>query len=290
MNDMPACTRCNLCQNPGTFTEAVDVGKVPCNVRRFKDKTFTLWRCTGCGSIHCLEDADLGLYYAGYPLKHQKLGFAERIGYANRLRLLKRQGFRESGRILDYGCGAGLFISFLREKGLPHVFGYDSFVPAYLDPQRLTETYDAVVSYDVIEHDDDPREFLNRIGALVRSGGLLVIGTPNADHVSIASKGDPSLHVPYHRHILSERALLALGCEQGFEPVHVHRRSFCDSLVPTVNSRFMWRYVAKSGVLDAAVEPPQTGLVLRSPDLLFLAFFGYFLPAGDSILVSFRKK
>jgi hypothetical protein len=38
------------------------------------------------------------------------------------------------------------------------------------------------------------------------------------------------------------------------------------------------------------VEPPRTGLVLRSPDLLFYAFFGYFLSRHDNILVSFRKR
>src|SRR5207244_3134725 len=152
---------------------------VPCNVRRFRDHVFTLWRCTGCGSLHCAEDADLARYYAEYPLKQQKLGFGERIGYANRLRLLKRQGFREPARLLDYGCGAGLFINLLRNRGLQQVFGYDLFVPAYHDPQRLKESYDAVVSYDVIEHDDDPREFMRRATPLVRPGGLLVIGTPN---------------------------------------------------------------------------------------------------------------
>src|SRR5450432_3029334 len=94
-------TRCLLCENPGTLAEAVDIGKVPCNVRQFQDHMFTLWRCTGCGSLHCAEDADLALYYAEYPLKHQKIGFGERIGYGNRLRLIKRQGFRDSDRILD---------------------------------------------------------------------------------------------------------------------------------------------------------------------------------------------
>lgn len=266
------------------------MGQAPCNVRRFKDRLFTLWRCTGCGSIHCAEDADLTLYYADYPLKRQKVGFAERIGYGNRLRLLKRQGFRESDRILDYGCGTGLFVTFLREKGLPQVFGYDPFVPSAQDRQTIEASYDAVVSYDVIEHDDNPREFMRCIAGLVRPGGLLVIGTPNADHVSLALTGDPSLHPPYHRHILSERVLLALGREQGLTPVHIYRRSFYDSLVPTVNSRFMWRYIRKSGgLLDAAVEPPRSGLVLRSPDLLFFAFFGYCFPPGDNILVSFRK-
>jgi hypothetical protein len=52
----------------------------------------------------------------------------------------------------------------------------------------------------------------------------------------------------------------------------------------------MWRYIQKTGgLLDAAVEPPRTGTVLRSPDLVLLAFFGYFFPLGDNIVVSFRK-
>jgi hypothetical protein len=59
-------------------------------------------------------------------------------------------------------------------------------------------------------------------------------------------------------------------------------------LFPTVNSRFLWSYVEKTGLLDAAVEPPRTDLVLRSPDLLFFVFFGYFLPPGDWNLVNFR--
>jgi hypothetical protein len=96
--------------------------------------------------------------------------------------------------------------------------------------------------------------------------------------------------VPYHRHILSEKVLLALGGEAGCKPVHVYQRSFYDSLYPTVNSRFMWRYIQKTGgLLDAAVEPPRTGLVLASPDLLFFALFGYFFPLKDNIVVTFRR-
>jgi hypothetical protein len=39
--------------------------------------------------------------------------------------------------------------------------------------------------------------------------------------------------------ILSERMLLALGREQGLELADIYRRSFYDSLLPTVNSRFL---------------------------------------------------
>ena len=287
---MSICTRCNLCHHPGAFSGASDVQQVPCNVRKFKDRVFTLWRCTGCGSLHCLEDADLALYYADYPLKRQQLTFSERVGYRNRQKLMERHGVRRSDRTLDYGCGAGLYVNFLRDRGYSQVFGYDPFVTAYSDPPSSLSPYNVVLSFDVIEHAQDPREFMRSAANLVRSGGLLLVGTPNADHVSTTLHADPNLHVPYHRHILSERTLLALAGEQGMEPVHIYRRSFYDSLVPTVNSRFMWRYIRETGgLLDAAVEPPQIGTVLRSPELLVLAIVGYFLPRHDNILVTFRK-
>ncbi len=285
---MAFCTRCDLCDAPGTLATAADVLRVPCNVREFHEQVFTLWRCTGCGSIHCKEDVDLSKYYAQYPLKDQKPGFSEQIGYNNRLRLLKRHGIGRAHRILDYGCGSGLFVDFLRQSGFHSAEGYDPYVHSYRDDGVLKSPYDAVVSYDVIEHDDDCRDFMRRISPLVRPGGVVVIGTPNADRVPVERKGDPGFHPPYHRHILSERILLALGREQGLDPVDVGRRSFYDSLIPTVNSRFLWRYVEK-GLLDVVREAPKTGLVLRSPDLLFLAFFGYFVPLGDYLIVTFRN-
>jgi SAM-dependent methyltransferase len=287
---MATCEKCNLCEHPGTLSTAVEIAQIPCNVRKFRDKFFTIWRCTGCGSLHCKEDADLPAYYADYPLKQQKLAFSQRVGYANRLRLMKRQGVRTSHQILDYGCGAGIFVNFLRENGFTNVTGYDPFVATYSDPKILQRQYDTVVSYDVIEHYDDPREFTQPISSLVRPGGLLVVGTPNADHLSLDRAYDPGLHPPYHRHIFSEKMLLHLAREESMQPVDIYRRSFYDSLIPTVNSRFMWRYVEKSeGLLDAAVEPPNTKLVLGSAELMKLAFFGYWLPAGDNILVTFQK-
>lgn len=33
-----------------------------------------------------------------------------------------------------------------------------------------------------------------------------------------------------------------LGSDEKLKPVHIYRRSLCGGLVPTVNSRFVWRY------------------------------------------------
>ena len=47
--------------------------------------------------------------------------------------------------------------------------------------------------------------------------------------------------------------------------------------------------VCGKGLLDVVREAPKTGLGLRSPDLLFLAFFGYFVPLGDYLMATFRS-
>ena len=181
-------------------------------------------------------------------------------------------------------------MDFLRARGFAHVSGYDAFVPAYNDPRVIGATYDAVVSYDVIEHYEDPRECMRSLANLLAPGGILVVGTPRADGVSTARKSAPQLHPPYHRHILSERVLLALGREQGMKAMRVYRRSYADSLVPFVNTRYIARYLQLTGgFMDSAVEERHAGLLLRAPDLLFLAFFGYFLPRGDDCLITFRK-
>jgi hypothetical protein len=90
--------------------------------------------------------------------------------------------------------------------------------------------------------------------------------------------------------MLSEQALVALGLADGLDLVDVYRRSYYDSLIPTVNWRFLTGNLqASGGFLDTAVEPPQMGPILRSPKLLAMAFVGYFFPAGDSMISTFRR-
>ncbi|HYF48449.1 MAG TPA: class I SAM-dependent methyltransferase [Planctomycetota bacterium] len=270
------------------MSTASELRPVPSNVRRFRSETFRMWRCENCRSIHCADDVDLAHYYANYPIKQLKLDFHTRTGYENRIRLLKRAGVDRSHKILDYGCAGGLFVQFLRESGFASANGYDPYEPSFAD-DRVLKSYNCVTSFDVIEHDDDPAAFLKRMRELAIPGGTVIVGTPNAEGVSLARLQNPALHAPYHRHILSAKALLELGRRAGLEPIDLWRRSYFDTVIPTVNSRFMWRYLEKCGDIDAATESPRTGLVAISPDLWLYAIFGYFLPANDNMIVTFRR-
>ena len=123
----------------------------------------------------------------------------------------------------------------------------------------------------------------------MRSGGTLFVVTPNAAALDAAQPAMPEFHQPYHRHILSDVALRRLGEKVGLELQGLERRYFIDTPWPAVNNRFVWEYVrATGGVLDVVFEPPQTGLVLRSPRLSFYALFGYWFSPGTSMAAAFR--
>ncbi|WP_301101894.1 methyltransferase domain-containing protein [Propionivibrio sp.] len=146
----------------------------------------------------------------------------------------------------------------------------------------LEVKYDFVVSLDVIEHDENPEEFLARLISLLNPRGRLCIETPNAEGIVLADAEEylHALHMPYHVHILSQQALANLSRKHRLEQVGVYNRWYMDSWLPGTARRLFEPLMKYGGNdLDAGYEPPRAGLFLRHPSLFFHLFFGYFMSA-----------
>lgn len=290
---MDDCTICNVCSHPaGNLENAAEQKQINSNVRRFNDEKFTVWRCSNCLSLHSKETVDLEYYYANYPIKKHAMKYGTRCAYRNRIRMLLRYGLNRDADIMDFGCGPGLFVSFLNQHGY-NVAGYDAFVDKYSNKKVLEKSYDIVTSYDVIEHDNNPGDLFCQLAGRLKRKGLLIVGTPRADKIDLSNHENFSmeLHQPYHRHILSEKALLSLGKLADLEVVSVSRRFYFDTLYPMVNTRFIMGYIRRSGnVIDAAFEGARPALLLTSPLLILHGLFGYFYPNAAYMTVIFRNR
>ncbi|HET9241602.1 MAG TPA: class I SAM-dependent methyltransferase [Oligoflexus sp.] len=289
---MNSCDHCPFCPDSGDYQKAKDKAQIPAIVRAFQHQTFTVWRCESCGSLHSKEDVNLPLYYEGYPFAQHKLDFWSRVAYRKRTRDLVKQGIQKHHKILDYGCGAGVFVQYLRDQGYVHAVGYDPYVAAFAEAARLKEQYDAVLAQDVIEHADDPRVMLQEILSCLKPDGLLYLGTPLANRIRLKQheRFAMSLHQPYHRHIFSLKALLDLTRSYGLRATGLSERHCTDTLTPTVNTRFLHEFIRAGGnVVDVGFEPPPPDLFKRHPRLLLFAFFGYFFSQRSELSGYFRR-
>lgn len=285
---------CNICDHvTARDGQGVKRARVRSNVRRFSDETFEVWQCPECGSLHAAEEVDLAHYYADYPF--HKLGDADadwmlRAMYNNLLRRLREHGFDEAKSLLDYGCGSGRFLKLLRTRGFEDLAGFDEYSEDYADRAALNRRYDVVMSQDVLEHVESPREHIAALSALAKPGGLVVIGTPNADSIDLDNP-EPrvhTLHQPYHRHIVSADALRKLGTDSGWELVRYYPTMYSNTRVPFVNTPFVTHYFqCFDNTVDLALEPiKMSSWRLWSPQTLFYAFAGsYFAPESDVMAV-----
>lgn len=282
---------CTICDGGG-IAQAVDVRQIRANVRQFRDEMFTVWRCPSCRSLHCLEDIDEEKYYQWYPPHNQRSGFFTEQLFRARLRQLAGAGLKKDAAVLDYGCGNGGFVEFLRAEGYGRAEGFDPHSERFQDRAVLGKSFDAVVCQDVLEHACDPASMLDEILGLVSQEGMVVIGTPDASRIDLEDPMDAvgSLHQPYHRHLLTLEQLGSMLAVREFRIVQSCSRWYVDTWVPFLNSRFFFGYlIATGGSLDAIYEPVQLGVLLRSPCLLVAGLFGrLWSPEKDMLVVARR--
>lgn len=286
--------RCNICS--AEISGEVEQASVRSNVRKFRQEQFRLWRCPECRSIHAADEVDLAHYYRSYPfhnLGEQTVDWMLRAMYRKQLRRLKAAGLAPEHQVLDFGCGGGAFVQFLRESGYPNVFGYDQYSDKYGDPSVLDKHYDLILTQDVLEHVAEPWQLLDQLNGLIKPSGAILIGTPNADDIDLQKPEARvhALHQPYHRHIFSRSALLTLDKKLPWTLEHYYPTMYSNTYVPFVNSRFVSHYFRScDDTLDLAVEPIRANnLRLYALDTLFWAFLGGFFAPETDVMVVYRN-
>jgi SAM-dependent methyltransferase len=171
---------------------------------------FAVVRCGGCGLMRLDPQptaAQLRRYYpdaywfapgedtAGrWEEAYRRLVLGDHVRFVERaLRRAFLAGCQ--GPLLDVGCGGGLFLGMMRERGF-RVVGLDvspeaarsawqrhgaPALCATLDRAPLgARTFACITMFHVLEHLSDPRAFLITAHRLLMAGGRLVVQVPNA--------------------------------------------------------------------------------------------------------------
>lgn len=166
-----------------------------------------------------LERSALRRYY-GYP--SQPVGIVGRVlaqlamqKFRSRRKRHEWFPYRESGELLDVGCGGGRFLERMRDFGwkvtgidlaadvarrVEQRTGIRVHAGTLPHPDLTPQSFDAVTLWHVLEHVPNPRGLLNCAADLLRPNGLLVIEVPNIASWSFAEFGADwaALELPRH--------------------------------------------------------------------------------------------
>ncbi len=155
------------------------------------DSKLRLFKCTECGHAFTIKSKDeLEVYEEKYYLeKHSNWFTNPNYGYFERIYRLLIKLKKDARSLLDVGYGNGDFLKYLAKKksGLK-LCGIDSlkvgdpgieFIQGDFFTHAFKGRFDAITSFMVIEHIEDPREFIKKLYECLEPGGFLFISTNN---------------------------------------------------------------------------------------------------------------
>jgi len=230
-----------------------ELEEVSCNICNCNDykplfkKEFHVVKCKKCGLVYVNprltksiseEESKEGL---NWHLKAQEAN-DELVGFYEGL-LHRFQRYRKTRRILDVGCGTGVFLHIARKnewevygtelfkQGAEYAkeaYNIDIFQGELKGVNFANSFFDVVTLFEVIEHLQNPLEYLKEIFRILRKGGFLFLTTPNLSSLNFLIRREkwcvvtPSSHI-YYFTATTIRKILGLA---GFKILELKVRGF----------------------------------------------------------------
>jgi len=249
-------------------------------------------RCLHCGiGISTPPLTDVAFLYDGresqdfQPLSTGLARMVKTIAFTHEARRLLRQIDRIPIRVLDFGCGSGLFTRCLGDllpEGIVTGSDFHTDPPAelklknraYLSNETLLRDagrFDLIIAMHVIEHDDDPMELLHKLRSLGSEDCTFVFEVPNVDCIwaHVFRKSWDAWYLPFHRIHFSRPSLRSILSRAGFEVIRE-----VDVSIPSMGRSFA-NLLGKRNTLPfllagATLHPIQWGVecISRRPSAL----------------------
>ncbi|MBK5290827.1 MAG: class I SAM-dependent methyltransferase [Acidobacteriia bacterium] len=291
-------------------------------------KSFQVIECDGCRLIRLFpwpEPSELHHYYpreywfvpeqdttSHLEEHYRRFVLRDHVNFVAGALKHASDGSSRPGSVLDVGCGGGLFLRMLAERGHP-VLGLDFSLGAAAVAWRQNQVpsvcaslshaplpdglFDVITMFHVLEHLFDPVAYLEAAHGLLAPRGHLVVQVPNAACWQFLLLGEYWSGVDIPRHLFNFRArdieILLDRC--GFEVVRTKHFSLRDNPAGLATSLAPGLDPMARRIRDLD-ESPRTRLI---KDLLYLGLVIAALPltileaachAGSSVMVEARKK
>lgn len=196
-------------------------------------------RCRDCGLVYSSPRPSESVLVEEYEFVEDAVYIREmnarRRTFARNLRHLER--FMAPGRLVDIGANIGVFVDMARAAGWTaegvepsawcaakanEIFGLNIQTGGYGLLRGLPPGYDAVTSWDVIEHVDSPGDMLDVCRQILKPGGLLAFSTVDIGSWYARWRGkDWPWLMKMHIYYFDRQTIRRYLETRGFEVLHI---------------------------------------------------------------------
>ena len=278
------CDLCGLDDTRALFRKRDKLG--------ITDDEFQVVECKRCGLLYVNPrptEAEIGNFYPETYSWKETLGadsfltkWLRRLEKSYRYHLLQDEVSKvviftdkNSGKVLDVGCGTGDRLEVFRSKGF-ETFGVETSDSANYAREHLNlnvlkgdlfsanfsdEFFDLVTLYNVLEHTHRPARVIEEIYRILKKEGFLIIQVPNSNSIQykIFKKRWAAFDVPRDLYYFGTESLRSLLGKVGFIVTKMdhfmnwwHPPTLVISLFPNLDPQKAWReeHRGKSPILQ----------------------------------------
>ena len=262
-------------------------------------------RCTRCGFLFTQEvpvEAEIGRYYETPDyISHSDTnkGLMNRVYHqvrkymlSRKAKLIKRTSGLSKGSLLDIGTGTGYFSNAMKERGwrvraIEKNVKARAFAKEHFDLDVDAEdalagyadhSFDAITLWHVMEHLEHLNETWERLAALLKDRGVLIVAVPNPSSYDAVKYKEwwAAYDVPRHLWHFIPSVMQQFGVKHGFKLAEQHPMPFDAFYVSMLTEKY-------KGSRFSFLKGMWTGL---------LAWFSTLARKGrsSSMIYVFRKK
>jgi len=236
--------KCPIC-----YTEVEERNFKETYVSPYNNQEYKRYECPNC-DVHWWEPLKIIPEFYESEVFEYCVAFHEVVGTRlgeNHKAFFKHFPSNIRGKLLDVGCGDGRFLRYAKEQGF-EVWGIDFDKKSVENvkinlgidtafPMSLEEFYeyakeknlkfDVITFFEVLEHQDKPREFLEMVKGLLKEGGYIAGSVPNRESMFVKITRDNYVDNPPHHFLRFSKSSLEKALNfAGFKDVEVYKLDF----------------------------------------------------------------
>lgn len=256
---------------------------IVCKSTKAKRYLNNLKQCLGCG--HVVADIDIkGLSFKNiYDINYfQGVEYYDYLQDRNcyeknfKTRLKSIRYYKSSGKLLELGAAYGFFLNLARDyystigyeicdqakDYAKMVFNLDVRNQDFLNDDRLNESFDAIVMWDVIEHLANPQDFIAKSYQLLNNNGILALTTGDIESFFAKRQGEKwrLIHPPTHIHYFSRGSIIRLLEEHGFKILDISYPGYFRTIRQIFYNLFVTSNRRKKFLFDFINSTPLAGI------------------------------